>query len=93
MRGSPDVLLQDPAHDSSAHTGTRLHIREDPVLSESADGGVFGHLMQGAPGRIRTCAHGSGGPVASRQRSRSRACTQQIRRNESTDSPRLPAPS
>ncbi|GAA3499361.1 hypothetical protein GCM10019016_064650 [Streptomyces prasinosporus] len=44
--------------------GTRLHTREDPALSVSAGDGVFGHLMQGAPGRIRTCAHGSGGLLA-----------------------------
>lgn len=40
---------------------TRPHIREDPGLSVSAGDGVFGHLMRSAPGRIRTCAHGSGG--------------------------------
>lgn len=39
----------------------RLHIREDPDFSELADGGVFGHFLRSAPGRIRTCAHGSGG--------------------------------
>ncbi|GAA0668190.1 hypothetical protein GCM10009535_55050 [Streptomyces thermocarboxydovorans] len=37
-----------------------MHIREDPVLSVSAGDGVLGHLIDGAPGRIRTCAHGSG---------------------------------
>ncbi|CAL9530655.1 hypothetical protein SUDANB37_04051 [Streptomyces sp. enrichment culture] len=39
------------------------YIREDPGLSVSAGDGVFGHLMLGTPGRIRTRAHGSGGPV------------------------------
>lgn len=39
---------------AAAYRDTRLHIREDPVLSETADGGVFGHLIKGAPGRIRT---------------------------------------
>src|SRR5690606_5392216 len=63
-------LVHRPRH-TSAPGGTRLHIREDPVLSESADGGVFGHLVQGAPGRIRTCAHGSGGRVKTLKRCRS----------------------
>ncbi|MER6187619.1 DUF6083 domain-containing protein [Streptomyces sp. NPDC001652] len=39
----------------------RLRIRQDPALSITAAYGVFGHLIQGAPGRIRTCAHGPEG--------------------------------
>ena len=58
-------LVQRPRH-TAAPGRTRLHIREDPALSVSADDGVFGHLIQGAPGRIRTCAHGSGGHAPTR---------------------------
>ncbi len=52
-------LVHRPRH-GAASGCIRLHIREDPGLSVSAGDGVFGHLMRGAPGRIRTCAHGSG---------------------------------
>ena len=48
---------------TAARGGIQLYIREDPGLSVSAGDGVFGHLIQGAPGRIRTCAHGSGAQV------------------------------
>lgn len=55
-------LVHRPRHrHTAAPGGIRLHIHEDPILSVSAGDGVFGHLMLGAPGRIRTCAHGSGG--------------------------------
>ena len=70
-------------------TVTRAAHTRRPRLSESADGGVFGHLTQGAPGRIRTCAHGSGGRLSPGQRSRSRPCTWRIRRGESTNGPRF----
>jgi hypothetical protein len=52
-------LVHGPRH-KAASGGTALHKHEDPGLSVSAGDGVFGHLMLGAPGRIRTCAHGSG---------------------------------
>jgi hypothetical protein len=76
------------ARHSAAPSGIRLHIHEDPGLSVSAGDGVFGHLMQGAPGRIRTCAHGSGGRLSLGYCSRSRSCTWRIRQSESTHSPR-----
>jgi hypothetical protein len=37
----------------------RLRKREDPVLSESVDGGVFRHLLHGAP--AGDAEHGNGG--------------------------------
>jgi hypothetical protein len=52
-------IVHGPRH-TVAQGGIRVHIREDPGLSVSAGDGVFGHLILGAPGRIRTCAHGSG---------------------------------
>lgn len=52
--------LRDHCH-RAASGGIRLHIREDPALSVLAGGGVFRHFLGSAPGRIRTCAHGSGG--------------------------------
>ncbi|GGZ33459.1 hypothetical protein GCM10010308_54830 [Streptomyces vinaceusdrappus] len=53
------VRIHRPRH-AAAPGGTRLHIREDPGLSVNAGDGVLGTLTQCAPGRIRTCAHGSG---------------------------------
>ncbi|MDQ0598939.1 hypothetical protein QF037_003284 [Streptomyces canus] len=52
--------LAHRARHTPASSGIRLHTREDPALSITAGYGVSGHLIQGAPGRIRTCAHGSG---------------------------------
>ncbi len=65
--GSHPRTTHGPRH-TTAPNSTRPHIREDPGLSVSAGDGVFGHLIQGAPGRIRTCAHGSGGRLAIRYR-------------------------
>ncbi len=58
-------LVHGPRH-TAAQSGTRLHIQQDPGLSVSADHGVCVALLRSAPGRIRTCAHGSGGHGAKR---------------------------
>ncbi|GHE54676.1 hypothetical protein GCM10018785_25120 [Streptomyces longispororuber] len=54
-------VIHRHAFDRTVRGLNTLHIREDPVPNELAGGGVYRHLIKGAPGRIRTCAHGSGG--------------------------------
>jgi hypothetical protein len=77
-RRSRPRFVHRPRH-TPAPCGTCLHIREDPGLSVSAGDGVFGHLMLGAPGRIRTCAHGSGGTLPGKRTRRSWVCCRQVR--------------
>jgi hypothetical protein len=60
-------LVHAPRH-TAAPSGIRLHIREDPGLSVSAGDGVFGHLIQGAPDRIRTTESCTMAHLAGRER-------------------------
>ncbi|MFF8396928.1 diacylglycerol/lipid kinase family protein [Streptomyces sp. NPDC016172] len=74
-RRGPGETDREPRDELSARKNSR------PVPQVGSDSGS-------APGRIRTCAHGSGGRSTAGQRSRSGLCTWWIRRDESTDGPR-----
>ncbi len=54
------VKVPCPVHGARRQPDPSTHTRS-PASPVSAVGGVFRHFLRSAPGRIRTCAHGSGG--------------------------------